>query len=91
MIQTKRKLSVDEVHEEAVDVVHSMVDILESTLDNVTKEIATGLTFSAYTVIHNSCRALNDDLDDTLFDLRALMAGMGSKEMKPDNELEEDD
>jgi hypothetical protein len=90
MIQTKRKPSIDEVHENAVDVVHSMVDMLDTTLDNVTKEIATGLTFSAYTAIHNACRALNDDLDDTLFDLRALMAGMGSKEMKPDNELEED-
>jgi hypothetical protein len=90
MIQAKRKPSIDEVHENAVDVVHSMVDMLDTTLDNVTKEIATGLTFSAYTAIHNACRALNDDLDDTLFDLRALMAGMGSKEMKPDNELEED-
>ena len=87
MVQKPRKLSMDEVYGEANDVVHGVVDILESTLDNVTNEIATGLTFSAYTAIHNSCRALNDDLDDALFDLRALMARMGNKNVVTDDEM----
>jgi len=90
MTQKKRKLDIDEIHEEANDVVHTMVDMLECTLDEVTLLIATGLTLDAYGSIQRHCRALNDDLDDALFDLRALMAGMVGRERKQDNELEED-
>ena len=91
MTRKKRKLDLDEMHEEASDVVHTMVDMLECTLDEVTLSIATGLTLDAYGSIQRHCSSLNDDLDDALFDLRALMAGMIGNERKPDNELEKDD
>lgn len=88
MVQRPRKLSIDEAYSEANDVAHTIVDMLESTLDEITNEIATGLTLSAYSVILRQGRALNDDLDDALFDLRALMCRMAIKNKSTDDEME---
>ena len=88
MVQRPRKLSIDEAYSEANDVTHTIVDMLESTLDEVTNEIATGLTLNAYSAILRQGRALNDDLDDALFDLRALMARMAVKNKSTDDEME---